>query len=145
MKQTERHIDRLERIFKAIEREPESEDSNPIAEIIKQGEAYTSAKLVDSAVLDAALITAAQKVEHYEISMYGAARSHAKMLGYKKIAALLEETLLEEEQTDKLLTELALGPVNSQAAKAPFANARLAPRGGEETGGIGFGGCFSAY
>ncbi len=140
VKQTDRHVDRLEKVFRALGREPESIDSNPISEIVKQGDVLTSAKQVDPAVLDAALISAAQKVEHYEIAMYGSARSHAKMLGYLKIATLLEETLKEEEQTDALLTELALHSVNRHAAKAPFANARVAPRGVDESGGIGMGG-----
>ena len=140
LKQTGQHVDRLERIFKAIGREPESQDCGPIAEIVKQGDEFTALKMAEPAVLDAALITTAQKVEHYEIALYGSARSHAKMLGYLKIASLLEDTLKEEEQTDALLTQLALGHINSQAARAPFATARVAPRGGEEASGIGFGG-----
>ena len=90
-------------------------------------------------MLDAALISAAQKVEHYEISLYGSARSHARMLGYLKVADVLAETLAEEEHTDALLTDLAHSRVNAEAAKAPFAAARIAPRGGEADGGIGFG------
>jgi ferritin-like metal-binding protein YciE len=140
LKQTERHADRLEKIFKAIGREPESQESNPISEIIKQGDELTSTKKTEPPVLDAALIAAAQKVEHYEIAVYGAARSHAKTLGYLKISALLEETLREEEQTDALLTELAVKRVNSDASKAPFAIARVAPRNGEESSGFGFSG-----
>ncbi|HVW86828.1 MAG TPA: DUF892 family protein [Bryobacteraceae bacterium] len=138
-KQTERHVDRLEKIFKALGREPESQSSDPISEIVKQGDAIASSKQAEPSVLDAALITAAQKVEHYEIALYGSARSHAKMLGYLKIASLLEDTLREEEETDALLTKIAERRVNVDAAKAPFARARVAPRAGEEMGGWGPG------
>jgi ferritin-like metal-binding protein YciE len=97
LRQTERHVSRLDKIFKALGREPESQDSEPIAEIIRQGAALTGEKHAEPAVLDAALISAAQKVEHYEIALYGSARGHAKMLGYLKVADLLGETLKEEE------------------------------------------------
>lgn len=142
-KQTNVHIDRLEKIFKALGREPEGVDSNPVSAMIEQADAIISAKQSEPAVVDAALIPSAQKVEHYEIAMYGSARSHARMLGYLKVGALLEETLREEEQTDSLLTELATERVNGEASKAPFASARVAPRGGEEVGGWGFGMLFS--
>ncbi len=94
----------------------------------------------ESAVVDAALITVAQKVEHYEIALYGSARSHAQTLGYTKVAGILEETLREEEATDALLTRLANRRVNAVAAKAPAASARVAPRGGDNGGGWGIGG-----
>lgn len=134
LKQTQRHVDRLEKIFKALGREPESFDSSPISQIIKQGDELGSKKQADRAVLDAALITTAQKVEHYEIALYGSATSHAKTLGYAKIADLLAETLDEEEQTDALLTQIATSHVNTEAARAPYAQARTGPRSGEESG-----------
>jgi ferritin-like metal-binding protein YciE len=143
-KQTQRQIDRLDKIFAALKREPESADCQPIAEILRQGDALISTKQAEPAVLDAALITAAQKVEHYEIAMYGSARSHARMLGYTKIADVLEDTLSEEEQTDALLTQLATKTVNIEAAKAPYASARVAPRGADGVdGGIGVGSLIS--
>jgi ferritin-like metal-binding protein YciE len=139
LKQTERHVERIEKIFKALGREPESVDSDPVSEIVKQGEQFLSLKHPETAVLDAALIATAQKVEHYEIALYGAAHSHATMLGYLKVAALLAETLREEEATDALLSGLATKRVNADAVKAPFAMARVAPRGGEETSNWGLG------
>lgn len=139
LKQTHGHVDRLEKIFKALGREPESADSDPISEIVRQGDAIISAKVIEPEVLDAALIATAQKVEHYEIAMYGTARSHARTLGYLKIAALLEDTLREEEETDAQLSQLAERRINVEASKAPFARARTAPRGGEDTGGFGPG------
>lgn len=139
LKQTERHVQRLEKIFKAIDREPETNSSEPLSQIVRQTEQLIASK-TEAAVMDAALISAAQKVEHYEISMYGSARSHAKMLGLTRIAASLEETLGEEEQTDALLTQLATKYINVNASRAPFANARTGERGGEETGGWSLGG-----
>lgn len=144
LKQTQTHVERLKRIFKAFERDADSGDCEPIAEIIKQGEALIATKHADSQVLDAALIATAQKVEHYEIALYGTARSHANILGYGRIADLLAETLSEEEQTDALLTQLATKRVNLNAAKAPFSNARTAPRGGDSSEGWGLGALVSA-
>jgi ferritin-like metal-binding protein YciE len=72
----------------------------------------------DAAVKDAALIAAAQRVEHYEIAGYGTARTLADMLGLRQAADLLQQTLDEEKATDQKLTELAMGEVNPQAAHA---------------------------
>jgi ferritin-like metal-binding protein YciE len=142
-KQTQRHAERLEKIFKALGRDTTTRDSDPISDIIKQGETVIAMKTMEPEVLDAALIATAQKAEHYEIATYGAARSHARTLGYSKVSDVLEDTLEEEEQTDALLTQIATKRVNREAAKAPFARARTAPRGGESDGGIGFGGLFA--
>ena len=139
LKQTERHVDRLDKVFKALGRDAERQTSEPIAEIVKQGDELMGTKNAEAAVLDAALISAAQKVEHYEIALYGSARSHARTLGYLKVAEVLEETLAEEEHTDALLTELATTRVNVEAVKAPYARARVAPRFGEENESIGLG------
>ena len=72
----------------------------------------------DSAVKDAALIAAAQRVEHYEIAGYGAARNFAQQLGHNDLAHILQETLDEEGEADHKLTEIATSFVNSQAARA---------------------------
>jgi ferritin-like metal-binding protein YciE len=69
----------------------------------------------DPDVLDAGLIAAAQHVEHYEMAGYGCARTYAKILGYQDQAALLQQTLNEEGDTDKLLTTLAVGAINIDA------------------------------
>ena len=131
LKQTQNHVQRLKRIFTMMGRSPESGDSDPISQIIKQGEGLIAAKVMEPAVLDAALIAAGQKVEHYEIALYGSARSHARLLGYARVGDLLGDTLIEEEQTDAMLTQLAKKRVNLNAAKAPFSAARTAPRGGD--------------
>lgn len=138
-KQTQRHAERLEKVFKALGRDVTSRDCEPISDMIRQGETVIAMKAGEPEVMDAALIAVAQKVEHYEIASYGSARSHANTMGYSKIADVLEDTLTEEEQTDALLTQIATKKVNLQAAKAPFARARTGPRHGEDRGGMGFG------
>ena len=78
-------------------------------------------------------------MEHYEIALYGTARSHARLLGYTQVGELLADTLSEEEDTDALLTRLASKRVNVNAAKAPFSNARVAPRATDGGDGWGMG------
>jgi ferritin-like metal-binding protein YciE len=72
----------------------------------------------DADVKDAALIAAAQRVEHYEIAGYGCARTFARRLGQQQVAALLQETLEEEGNADKILTHVAESVVNSEAARS---------------------------
>jgi ferritin-like metal-binding protein YciE len=139
LKQTVKQVERLDKIFKAFQREPEKHKSEPITEMIGQGEALISERANDPDVLNAALISIAQKVEHYEIAMYGSARSHAALLGYGRIAELLQDTLDEEEATDRVLTSLAERRVNAEAVKAPYASVRTAPRGGEQHASFGLG------
>jgi ferritin-like metal-binding protein YciE len=69
----------------------------------------------EPSVLDAALIAAAQRVEHYEIAGYGCARTYAKLLGHDEATKLLQQTLDEEKRTDEKLTELAVGSINTEA------------------------------
>jgi ferritin-like metal-binding protein YciE len=143
LKQTQKQVERLKKISKMFGRDLESSDCEPIAEIIKQGDQLIATKGAEPSVLDAALIAAGQKVEHYEISLYGTACSHAKLLGYTKAADLLHDTLQEEEEADELLTQLAKKRVNLKAAKAPFSYARTSPRASERSGGLGMGGLVS--
>lgn len=139
LKQTQNQVERLKKIFRTFNRDPEGIECEPISEIIKQGDDLIATKHAEPSVLDAALISAAQKVEHYEIALYGTARSHARLLGYINVGELLGETLREEEQTDAMLTQLARKRVNLNAAKAPFSYARTAPRGSEASEGWGMG------
>ena len=76
----------------------------------------------DPAVKDAALIAAAQRVEHYEMAGYGCTRTFAKLLGYEEAASLLQETLDEESAADKKLTELAESVINVEAEVAGAAD-----------------------
>jgi ferritin-like metal-binding protein YciE len=139
LSQTGKQIERLEKIFGLLVRDKQTSDCEPVSEIIKQGNALIAAKNAEPSVLDAALISTAQKVEHYEIALYGSARSHAQLLGYLQIGKLLSDTLREEEETDALLTRLALKRVNLTATKAPFSDARSGPRGDDGSSGLGMG------
>jgi ferritin-like metal-binding protein YciE len=139
LSQTQKQIERLETIFGMLGRDNQTGDCEPVSEIIKQGDALIATKGAEPSVLDAALISTAQKVEHYEIALYGSARSHARLLGYTAVGKLLADTLREEEETDALLTQLATKRVNLTATKAPFSDARTGTRGADGSTGLGMG------
>lgn len=106
--QTRTQIQRLERIFSDLGVTPQGETCAAMQGIIKEGDEVINAQ-GHPTVKDAALITAAQRVEHYEMAGYGSVRTYAKELGYKEAADLLQTTLDEEGTTDQLLTKLAEG------------------------------------
>jgi ferritin-like metal-binding protein YciE len=85
--------------------------------IIKEGEELITHESVAPDVMDAGLIAAAQKVEHYEISTYGTLRTFADRLGHTEAVGLLDQILKEEKQTDQMLTRLAEGGINQQAQR----------------------------
>jgi ferritin-like metal-binding protein YciE len=114
LKQTERHVKRLERIFKGLEESPRGKKCVGMEGLIKEGAELIKEK-PEPEVLDAGLIAAAQHIEHYEIAGYGCVRTWARQLGEDRHAELLQETLNEEERTDKLLTELAESGINLEA------------------------------
>ncbi len=113
--ETQGHVSRLETIFRELKVEPKRETCQAMKGLIAEGEEMIDAK-GDPEVKDAALIAAAQRVEHYEISGYGTVRTFAQRLGLTKIANLLQQTLLEEVAADKKLTTIAESSVNVQAA-----------------------------
>lgn len=113
--QTKVQIQRLDKVFDLHGLEPESIKCPAIDGIIKEAE-EVAGEIDDKKVLDAALIAAAQAVEHYEITRYGTLIAWAKELGADECAALLQETLEEERDTDRKLTALAESEVNSAAA-----------------------------
>jgi ferritin-like metal-binding protein YciE len=106
LEETQEQVKRLERIFKKMGEQPGGRQCEGMQGLLKEGEKVIS-EISKSPVLDAALIAAAQKVEHYEISGYGTARTMAEMLGQQDAAELLEETLEEEKATDETLTDIA--------------------------------------
>ena len=114
LRETEGHVVRLERIFQKLGRSPERETCEAMKGLIAEGEAMISAK-GDPNVKDAALIAAAQRVEHYEIAAYGTVRTFARQLGREAIASELQETLDEEGNADKILTEITEGVLNIKA------------------------------
>jgi len=110
-RQTETHVQRLESVFKHCGLEPDRVKCDGVAGIISEGSDILSAE-GDKDAIDAALIGAAQKVEHYEMASYGTARTFARRLGDNYAADLLEQTLDEEKETDQKLTEIAESAVN---------------------------------
>lgn len=117
LEQTKNQIARLEQIFKGMNAKPQGKSCEAMQGLIKEGEELMSHK-ADPAVMDAGLIATAQKVEHYEMAGYGCVRTWAQRLGHQEAASLLQQTLQEEEQTDKNLTQLAERVINIEAAGA---------------------------
>jgi ferritin-like metal-binding protein YciE len=106
--QTRNHVTRLDRVFGQLDITGAGEECKAMKGLISEGEDVINAN-GHSAVKDAALIAAAQRVEHYEIAGYGTARTHAQNLGLDDVASQLQETLDEEGETNKKLTDLAEG------------------------------------
>lgn len=117
LEQTKGHVERLEKIFSMIDKAARAEHCKAMEGLIAEGSDLLEEEGED-AVKDAALIAAAQRVEHYEISAYGSARTLAELLGLDKAAKLLQQTLDEEKETDEKLTELAMSEVNVEAQSA---------------------------
>jgi ferritin-like metal-binding protein YciE len=113
--ETRIHVQRLEQVFKSLGLAVKAVDCPAIDGIIEESNEVTG-EVADAAVLDAALINAAQAAEHYEIVRYGSLIAWARQLGRNEVAALLQKTLEEEKVTDRKLTTLAEGKVNLRAA-----------------------------
>lgn len=113
---TRQQVQRLDQVFNIMGEDPNSETCKGVKGIIKEGDDIISAGGDDSTV-DAAIISAAQHVEHYEMAGYGTLRTYAELLGQQQIASLLQQTLDEEKDADEKLTEIARS-VNIQAKAA---------------------------
>ena len=113
LEQTKGHVQRLETIFQSLDESPKGKKCVGMEGLVKEGSEAVEEGFED-AVLDAALIGAARRVEHYEIAAYGAVSEFAKVLGKTEHASLLEETLGEENETDDKLKTLAR-EINAQA------------------------------
>jgi len=115
LEQTKEHVTRLEEIFEKLDKKPSGKTCHAMKGLIEEG-----SEIIDQEgeehVIDAGLIAAAQKVEHYEMASYGTVRTWAEILGEEDAAELLQQTLDEEGETDKRLTELAEEIVNVEAA-----------------------------
>ncbi|MFO7444948.1 MAG: ferritin-like domain-containing protein [Ignavibacteriaceae bacterium] len=116
LKETENQIERLEKVFAEIDQTAKGKICKAMKGLIEEGTEIMEEASEDE-VRDAGIISAAQKVEHYEIASYGTLVTFAKTLGYKKAADLLQETLDEEKKTDQLLSELAVSGINEGADK----------------------------
>lgn len=113
--ETEGHVQRLDQVFRMLGKEPSGVDCPAIDGIIKEAK-QVSGEVDDKSVLDAAIIAAAQAVEHYEMTRYGTLIAWARQLGRDDCARVLEQTLAEEHSADEKLTKLADGGVNRRAA-----------------------------
>lgn len=116
LQQTEEHVQRLEKILKGLGESTRGEKCKAMEGLIEEGASVIHEDGVPE-VIDALLISAAQRVEHYEIAGYGSARTFAEHLGETEAAELLQKTLDEEAETDKKLTEIA-ETVNANAEHA---------------------------
>jgi ferritin-like metal-binding protein YciE len=112
--ETKQHVVRLQEVFRMIGAQPKAVDCPAIDGILKEADEVTG-DVDDSDVLDAAIIAAAQAVEHYEMTRYGTLIAWARRLGREDCARVLEETLEEEKTADSTLTEIAESKVNEAA------------------------------
>ena len=117
LKETEGQVQRLERIFKDLGQAARGKKCKGMEGLLEEGKEMMEED-GEGPVIDAALISAAQKVEHYEIAAYGCLRTYANLLGYNQAARLLEQNLAEEEAADKKLTQLGEGGINESAVAA---------------------------
>jgi len=113
LEQTKGHVDRLQQIFSAMDESPKGKKCAGMEGLVEEGEEVIK-EHSSGGVLDAGLIGAAQRVEHYEIAAYGTVRSFAELLGESQAVDLLQQTLEEEKETDEKLTELSK-EINTQA------------------------------
>jgi ferritin-like metal-binding protein YciE len=115
LRETEGHVTRLERIFKSLDLPARGKKCKGMEGLIEEGKEILEED-GEGEVIDAALISAAQRVEHYEIAAYGCLITYAETLGHDAAAGLLKQTLSEEEAADEKLTQLAEGGINQAAA-----------------------------
>jgi len=114
LRQTESHVERLEQIFAELDESPKGKTCHGMKGLIEEGSEILKEDGEES-VLDASIIVAAQKVEHYEMAAYGSVRTFARLLGQEKAAELLQTTLDEESETNESLNQLAENMVNPEA------------------------------
>jgi ferritin-like metal-binding protein YciE len=115
LEETKGHVNRLNLVFEGMGEKPKAKKCDGVRGIIEEGEDLISQK-GDQSVIDAGLIAGAQRVEHYEMAVYGALRTWAQRLGNPQAVSLLEQTLSEEKAADSKLTQIAETSVNRQAA-----------------------------
>ncbi len=115
LEETTKQVERLQQIFERLDIAVRAKHCNAMEGLVEEGSEVIEEKDADPAVRDAALIAAAQKVEHYEIAGYGSAKAHALLLGLNDIADLLNETLDEEKAADEKLGFLAVNTINEEA------------------------------
>jgi ferritin-like metal-binding protein YciE len=132
LEETRGHVDRLERVFESLDEKVRGKHCDGIAGIIEEGRSIMEEDFDDDA-MDACLIAAGQRAEHYEMAAYGTLIAWARAMGHKEAADLLRQTLDEEKAADKKLSSLADGGINEKAA------VRAHPDGDEEEEGVAAG------
>jgi ferritin-like metal-binding protein YciE len=115
--QTRTHVERLEQVFATLEERVRGKHCDGVAGIIEEGKSVMQEDF-DDETMDACLIAAAQRVEHYEMAAYGTLSAWAQAMGHTEAASLLEETLNEEKAADEKLTSIAEGGINRAAASS---------------------------
>ena len=124
LEQTKSHVERLEQVFEELGEKPTGKTCQAMKGLIEEGSEILHQDGEDS-IIDAGIIVAAQKVEHYEIASYGSVRTFAELLGKDRSVELLQTTLNEESETNETLNQLAEGIVNPEALmEAELAGAR---------------------
>jgi ferritin-like metal-binding protein YciE len=118
LEQTKGHVERLDEVFEELDEKPKGKTCKAMKGLIEEGSEVLGEDGEES-VLDAAIIVAAQKVEHYEIAAYGSVRTFAQLLGKDRSAELLQQTLNEESEANELLNRLAEDIVNPEALMEP--------------------------
>lgn len=118
LKETRGQVTRIEKIFKGLDARPGGKKCAGMEGLIEEGKEVIKEAEEEGSVLDAGLIAAAQKVEHYEIASYGTVRAWAEVLGYTEAVRLLQETLDEESAANEKLSGLAEGGINEEALAA---------------------------
>jgi ferritin-like metal-binding protein YciE len=120
LEQTKGHVERLERVFAGLDEKASAKHCDGIAGIIKEG-GNVADEDYDESTMDACLIAAGQRAEHYEIAAYGSLIAWARGMGHADAVDLLQQTLDEEKAADEKLTSLAEGGINEEAAEAAHA------------------------
>jgi ferritin-like metal-binding protein YciE len=115
LNQTREHVNRLDRVFQQLGEKPQGETCEAMKGLIVEGQHFVKAQ-GDKAVIDAGLIGATQRICHYQMAGYGTGRTLARLVGENQIAQILQQTLDEEGEADKKLTEITESRVNQQAA-----------------------------
>jgi len=131
--ETRRHAQRAEQALRALGEKASGKTCEAMKGLLEEGQELIGGA-EPGALQDAMMITAAQKVEHYEIATYGTVRTYAKVLGEQQVAKLMTETLKEEKAADKKLTRIAEGQVNRQAAQEFHAQTSTAAAASEAAG-----------
>jgi ferritin-like metal-binding protein YciE len=133
LEQTRQHVTRLDKIFQELEESPKGKKCRGMEGLIVEGGEMIEEE-PEPEELDAGLIAAAQRVEHYEIAGYGCVRTYANLLGESEAASLLEQTLAEEKETDQKLTALA-EQINVVAQETPESISEDSARETSRSGG----------